>query len=138
MRLEVAVKGAAVEGAFYAGKKRFRDYRRSYAKEGWSFWEMEGKDRVPILRFPFRAGHEWRARRGGREVAFRIEAEGAAVQTKAGRFQQCLKVRQQTVGEEAWVYEYFCPWVGRVKTSVGVPGAENPNTELSAYLVPGS
>ncbi|HBL17962.1 MAG: hypothetical protein A2X36_06595 [Elusimicrobia bacterium GWA2_69_24] len=143
MRLEIAVKassgaaGAEVSGAFFAGAKRFMDYRRRYSRSEWSVWESEGDapDRAPILRFPFRAGRSWEIRRGKQKVRYDIAADGLTVRTKAGSFPDCLKVKAHTEGYASWVYEYFCPGVGRVKTTVGVPGSENPNTELAAFSV---
>lgn len=140
MRLELAVKSSSegargeIAGAYFAGENRFKDYRRRYEKADWSVWEeAEGGGRVPILRFPFRAGNAWTARRGGRRVRYRIEKDGLQVRVKAGRFSGCLKVREHTEGFESWVYDYYCPGVGRVKTAVGIPGRENPNTELARF-----
>jgi hypothetical protein len=32
-----------------------------------------------------------------------------------------------------WRFDYYAPGVGRVKTTLGGPGYENPNAELSRY-----
>jgi hypothetical protein len=139
MRLEIEVRGptgpgeAVVAGAYFAGEEKFREYRRVCGREGWSLWEEESGVRVPVLRFPFRKGHAWEAVLKGERVRFLIEDDSATVKVKAGTFSGCLKVKQHHAGFESWTYDYFCPGVGRVKTTVGVPGAENPNTELASY-----
>jgi tetratricopeptide (TPR) repeat protein len=135
MRLEVSVstEGSRVSGAYFAGKQRFRGYDRSYDKADWALWETEGRERRPILRYPFRAGRSWSGASSGRKLEYTIEADGVLVRVKAGAFKDCIKVRARPVGEPAWVYEYFCPGVGRAKTTIGTSEGENPNTELSFW-----
>lgn len=139
MRLETAVKessgtlAAAVEGQFYAGDKAFRDYRRRYEKSDWTVWEDEEGVKSPILRWPYAKGRSWTAEKPQGLVTYTVEADDARVKVKAGSFSGCLKVRSQVRGFESWVYDYYCPGVGRVKTTVGVPGVENPNTELARF-----
>ncbi|MBI5201112.1 MAG: hypothetical protein HY925_05970 [Elusimicrobia bacterium] len=141
MRLEIVVSSASaaaadMRGAFYAGTQRFQDYKKRYVKEGWAVWEEDGKDRVPILRYPYREGNAWSAKRGGRRVEFRIETAQATVSTKAGTYRSCLKVKESQPGVPAWKYDYYAPGVGRVKTTIGGKGFENPNTELREAKVP--
>ena len=88
-------------------------------------------ERAPILRYPYHEGLSWQARRGGKLFTYRIDAAGVAVSVKAGSFTGCLKVKSSAAGDPAWVFDYYCPGVGRVKTTVGVPEGENPNTELA-------
>jgi hypothetical protein len=122
---------ARITGAYFAGENRFRDYSRSCEKKDWIVWEFDGAVKSPILRYPFHAGSSWSARVAGKNVLYRIEDASAEVRTKAGAFKGCLKVRAHPAGEPAWVYDYYCPGVGRVKTTVGVEEGENPNTELA-------
>lgn len=141
MRLEIEVSASTdgargtVRGAYYAGAARFRDYRRSYAKEDWAVWEIEGKDRVPILRYPYSPQMIWRARRGGRPVEWTIVSDKERVRLAGGVEYGCLKVKEAEPGAQAWRYDYYAPGLGRVKTTIGVPGAENPNTELQSMTV---
>ena len=142
MRLETAVTQATgtsaglVTGQFYAGEAAFRDYRRRYEKSDWTVWEDEEGVRSPILRWPYAKGRSWEAEKPQGPVVYTVEADDATVKVKGGTYKGCLKIRSQVKGFESWVYDYYCPSVGRVKTTVGVPGAENPNTELSKF-VPG-
>ncbi|PCI31350.1 MAG: hypothetical protein COB53_13345, partial [Elusimicrobia bacterium] len=139
MRLELAVarsSGAVnglITGAFYAGKEKFLDYNRKVIKEDWGIWEEKETGRAPILRFPFQKGRSWTSVEGGKTIRYSIVKDSMVVKVKAGRFTGCLKVKAKTVGFESWVFDYYCPGVGRVKTSVGAPGVENPNTELASY-----
>ncbi|OIO05815.1 MAG: hypothetical protein AUJ52_13115 [Elusimicrobia bacterium CG1_02_63_36] len=142
MRLELAVRESSgglsgvIAGAFFAGEERFRDYRREVVKEDWGIWEERETGRSPILRYPFRKGRSWEATEGGKGVRYEIVEDSLTVEVKAGRFEGCLKVKSRTAGYGSWVFDYYCPRVGRVKTTVGAPGVENPNTELSAYTLP--
>lgn len=144
MRLEVKVARSSgglrgvMTGAFYAGETRFRDFRREVVKENWGVWEEKEAGRAPILRFPFKAGRSWTSVENGKTIRYEIVEDALSVTVKAGTFSGCLKVKARTAGFPSWVFDYYCPGVGRVKTSVGVPGAENPNTELAAYNVPSS
>lgn len=144
MRLELGVRvssanlGGRIGGSFYAGAEKFRDYDRAYEKRGWAVWETVDGAAEPILRYPFRAGRSWRHRGKAGWTEYSIEADGLAVRTRGGEFAGCVKVRERQGGAPSWVYQYYCPGVGRVKTTVGVPGAENPNTELDKFLPPGS
>ena len=139
MRLEILVLrssaslNADLTGAYFAGENRTQDYRRQCAKEGWTIWETATGSRQPILKYPFRTGHGWDGRQQGRAVRYEIVEHDASVEVKAGKFTDCLKVMSQVQGYPSWVYDYYCPGVGRVKTTVGVPGIENPNTELASY-----
>jgi hypothetical protein len=141
MRLEVSVRDssacvrAELVGAYYAGKQRFKGYRRSSEREGWYIWESDQGGRQPILRYPFHRGQRWEARRRDGPISFEIVDDSAAVHVKAGSFKGCLKVKSQVAGFPSWVYDYYCPGVGRVKTTVGVPGVENANTELASYKI---
>lgn len=139
MRLETSVLRATasvtglVTGKFFAGDKAFRDYRRSYEKSDWTIWEKDEGGRSPILRWPYIRGRTWTVEKGPSLVTFTIEADDAKVKVKSGSYTGCLKVRSQVRGFDSWVFDYYCPGVGRVKNTVGVPGAENPNTELAKF-----
>ncbi|TBR20928.1 tetratricopeptide repeat protein [bacterium] len=139
MRLETAVINATgttaglVTGKFYAGAEAFRDYRRRYEVSGWTVWEFEDGVKSPILRWPYVKGRSWDAEKPQGPVVYTVESDDAKVKVKGGAYTGCLKVRSQVKGFDSWVYDYYCPQVGRVKTTVGVPGAENPNTELAKF-----
>lgn len=127
---------AQIKGAFFAGEEKDRDYDRSYLKEGWTIWETDGDSKLPILKFPYNKGRSWEASRKEGKVRFTIVKDRIKVRVKGGKFAGCLKVKSHTAGYESWVFDYYCPGVGRVKTTVGAAGVENPNTELAEYDVP--
>ncbi len=142
MRLEVRIVRSSggirglMKGSFFAGETRFRDDKREVVKEDWGIWEEKDGGRKPILRFPFQKGHSWTASENGSSVRYDVVADGLTVEVKAGKFTGCLKVKSRTAGFPSWVFDYYCPGVGRIKTSVGAPGVENPNTELASYTFP--
>lgn len=141
MRLERELREAAggergtVLSSMFAGNRRLRVDRAVYEKKDWMVFEgSEGGPSAPILRYPYRVGSTWEARRGGERLKYRIEAEGQTVKTAAGTFENCLKVREVNASlPNSYKYDYYAPFVGRVKTTVGGPGFENPNTELLKY-----
>lgn len=138
-RIETEVSVATEPGrgmlisTLYAGTKKLRSQRAWYEKSGWAVWEEGPQGRVPVLRYPFRAGEHWTARRGAQAVRYAIEEDGVAVKTVAGEFRDCLKVREQPQGLPSWKYDFYCPAVGKVLTTVAGPGFENRNTELLRY-----
>ena len=137
MRLDVGIRKSSggvsglVSGKMFAGEQMIQWYKRSYDKQGWAVYETIGEVKAPILKYPFQKGRKWDVRRGKILETFEIVEAGAQVEVKAGKFEDCLKVRRQTSGYPSWVYDYYCAGIGRVKTSIGVPGRENPNTELA-------
>lgn len=139
MRQEFAVRrssgaGAVLQGALFAGDKRIRSYEERYEKRDWALWRVEGKQADPVLRYPFNVGQSWTARREKARLSYVIEASGLEVTTVAGTFKGVLKVREtDSRFPRTWRYDYYAPGVGRVKTTIGGKGYENPNAELSRY-----
>ena len=142
MRLEVEVRAgtggkASQTSALYAGKKRISVNTKGYVKKDWAVWERAGGKENMFLRYPFAAGTAWQSGPGRQALAYRIEADGLRVKTLGGVFTGCLKVRETDPRfPKSWKFDYFAPGVGRVKTTVGAPGVENPNTELLRYRAP--
>lgn len=131
--------GGALVRRIYAGSRLFVTRRLSYAKADWAVREVADPARpqagVPVLRFPFRKGMRWTS--GGR-VTFVVEADDARPKTRAGTFERCLKVKAQAAGlAGSWKFDYYCPGVGRVLTTIAGPGFENPNSELKSFKRPG-
>ena len=125
--------GTVVE-ALFAGNRRIRVDRTRYRKEDWAVWRGTGTAREPILRYPFAAGQTWSGRRGRFEVVWTVVSADETVRTRSGTYAGCLKVREYDHRvRNAWRFDYYCPGVGRVKTTVGGPGYENPSTELLRF-----
>ena len=139
MRLEWEVSAASegaglVQTALYAGSKRLSAGQTRYEVSDWTLWQTDSDGRYALLEFPYAVGRVWTAKRGERELTYRLESVDAEARTAAGAFHGCLKVRESTKGiKDAWRYDYYCPFVGRALTTVAGPGFENPNTELLSY-----
>lgn len=130
MRLEWQVRDGAVLASLFAGNKRLSVSKTSYEKRDWTVSAVGGKKPVVFLRYPFVKGSQWSAN----GMKYRVEADSIAVKVRAGAFDNCIKVRESNPElTAAWKYDYYCPGVGRVKTTVGAPGIESPNTELIRY-----
>lgn len=118
----------------YAGKKQIRRGTETYEKKNWAVWQKIGADEAPILRYPFHPGARWSARRAEGVISYLVESDDAKVAVGAGVFENCLKVRATNKSfPNSWKYDYYAPGIGRVKTTVGGPGGENPNTELMKF-----
>ena len=131
-----AARGASGEltTALYAGNRRIQSGVEKYVKEDWAVWRVDGGRREPILRYPYTEGQTWDLKRAGVRVDYLVVSSSMAVAARAGRFSACLKVREKDSRfATAWRYDYYCPGVGRVKTTVGGPGFENPNAELLRF-----
>jgi tetratricopeptide (TPR) repeat protein len=139
MRQEWEVRGGgagtgAIATALFAGNKRLSDGQSRFAVVDWTLWQTDSDGRFPLLEFPYTEGRVWTARRGDRELTYRIDSVNATARTAAGVFTGCLKIRETTKGfKDSWRYDYYCPFVGRALTTVAGPGFENPNTELISY-----
>lgn len=142
MRLEVMNRAGAggkvsQTGALFAGKKRISVSSKDYAKKDWAVWDVSGGKEALFLRYPFQSGTAWKSGPARGALDYRIEADGLEVKTKAGVFSGCIKVRERDPRiPQAWKFDYFAPGVGRVKTTVGARGVENPNTELISFKAP--
>ena len=142
MRLEVQVYAAAGGKAaqtsvLFAGQKRVSVITKDYVKKDWAVWELAGGQERMLLRYPFAAGTAWKSGLGPQALSCRIEADGLQVKTVGGAFSGCIKVRETDPRfPRSWKFDYFAPGVGRVKTTVGAPGVESPNTELLRYRTP--
>lgn len=120
-----------IVGALYAGQKKISSDASIYAKEDWAIWEIRGAERTSILRYPFSAGTAWPGLSGGFPVDYLVEKDQVRTETEAGIFEGCLKVRERDRRfPNSWKYTYYAPGVGRVKTTIGGAGFEEPNTEL--------
>ena len=125
--------GGVITTALFAGNKRIREAREIYRKEDWAVWRTDGPRPEPILRYPYAEGQAWRIR-GAMAKEWTVVASSVAVKVAAGSFSECLKVKENDLRYKgSWRFDYYCPGVGRVKTTVGGPGFENPNTELSRF-----
>lgn len=140
MRLEWDIKRssssavASIETALYAGATRNRAAAETYEKRDWAVWRTDAKPPEPFLRYPFAMGQSWSGQRGDAVVDWQIVSTKANVIVAAGTFKDCLKVRERDRRfQDTWRFDYYCPGVGRVKTTIGGAGYENPNTELLRF-----
>ncbi len=124
----------SIESSLYAGKNLVRKGKFLFQKQDWEVLRIEGPSAVPILKYPFRAGNRWRIGNGKNEKRFEIISTSSTVKTAAGIFLGCLKIKE-SYGRfpRSWKYTYYAPFVGEVKTTIGGPGFESPNTELIRY-----
>ncbi|MBI4060922.1 MAG: hypothetical protein HY403_05770 [Elusimicrobia bacterium] len=139
MRLEWEARvssgtGGAIQTSLYAGNRRIQAKLERYEKADWAVWRIDKDGREAILRYPYNEATAWTAKRAKSKVEFLVVSSATKVATAAGVFSGCLKIREKdSAFKTSWRYDYYCPGVGRVKTTIGGPGFENPNTELFRF-----
>ena len=140
MRLEWEVRRSSgsesglIQTVIFAGNRRNREGLESYEKRDWAVWRTDAKPPEPFLRYPFGSDQSWSGKRGRASVDWLVVSTTATAKVAAGEFKDCLKVRElDRRYPKTWRYDYYCPDVGRVKTTIGGRGYENPNTELLRY-----
>ena len=139
MRLEweaQASSGAigSIQSVLYAGNRRIQTKTERYQKADWAIWRVDKDGREAILRYPYNEAMTWSARRGKTTVEYLVVSASMTVSMIGGTYTGCLKIREKdSAFKSAWRYDYYCPGVGRVKTTIGGPGYENPNTELVLF-----
>jgi hypothetical protein len=132
-RATAAVSGT-IQSVLFAGNRRNREEMASYEKRDWSVWRVDGPAPEPFLRYPFGQDQAWSQPRGKSAVDWLVISATETVKVAAGTFADCLKVRElDRRYPKTWRYDYYCPDVGRVKTTIGGRGYENPNTELLRF-----
>lgn len=131
---EALVSSGTIQSGLFAGNKRILLKSERYEKADWTIWRLDKEGREPILRYPYNEAMAWTTKHGKSTIEYLVVASSAAVKTAAGTFSSCVKVREvDSRFKGSWKYDYYCPGVGKVKTTVGGPGFENPNTELLRF-----
>jgi len=139
MRLEWEARASSgsvgsIVSAMYAGDRRIEAKTEFFQKADWAVWRVDKDGREAILRYPYNEAMAWSAKRGKTKVEYLVVSGSTTVNVAAGVFSGCLKIREsESTFKNAWRYDYYCPGVGRVKTTIGGPGYENPNTELLRF-----
>jgi hypothetical protein len=139
MRLEWEARAstgpiASIQSALFAGNKRIQVKTERYEKADWAVWRHDKDGREAILRYPYAEAQTWSAKRAKSTVEYLVVSGSTTVKAAAGVFTACLKIREKdSAFKTSWRYDYYCPGVGRVKTTIGGPGFENPNTELLRF-----
>jgi tetratricopeptide (TPR) repeat protein len=139
MRQEWTMKASSpsessIAVVIFAGDRRFSSTDEGYVKADWALWHVAGKSKEPLLRYPYAQDQTWSAKRKGADVAWLVVSTTETVKVAAGQFSNCLKVRERSPSRSpSWRYDYYCPGVGRVKTTLGGDSFENPNTELLRF-----
>ncbi len=139
MRLEWEARASSgtsgtILSALYAGDKRIQTKTEYFSKADWAVWRVDKDGREAILRYPYNEAMTWSSRRAKSTVEYLVVSASTTVRLIGGAYTGCLKIRERdSAFKNSWRYDYYCPGVGRVKTTIGGPGFENPNTELLRF-----
>lgn len=127
----------SVTKKIYAGSNLVTEVKRYYIKDEYELREMtdlQSSDYTVLLSYPFEINKMWVTQRDKRKLKYLIVADGLTIETKAGKFDNCLKVREEDVLlPGSYKYMYFSPDVGMVMVSVGSASVENRTTELLSF-----
>ncbi|HAH32375.1 MAG TPA: hypothetical protein DCL44_08690 [Elusimicrobia bacterium] len=121
------------ENSIYAGRQLVRLQKRVYTISGSDLIEKQDGANTILLRYPLNTGSSWTSNGQGGSSIFKVEAAGLMVKTRAGGFDNCVKISRRIPGMSSWMYEYYAPWKGKILTSVAGNGFENRVMELISY-----
>jgi len=93
-----------------------------------NFLNQEPNDSLVILKTPLEVGTKWEEPNGVREI---VEMD-ARVDTPAGQFKNCIKVKIS--GEESTLYEYFKDEIGMVKREF-ISGDTYVTSSLEKFMI---
>ncbi|QGP92633.1 hypothetical protein MGLY_20200 [Neomoorella glycerini] len=105
-----------------------RVFFQGEAYEGTNFLDHEPGENVVILKAPLAAGTRWETPNGPREIV----DVNATVDTPAGKFENCLKVKLEGIGST--IFEYYNEGVGMVKREF-ISGSTRVTSTLESYEI---
>ncbi|WP_258359799.1 hypothetical protein [Moorella sulfitireducens (nom. illeg.)] len=105
-----------------------RIFFRGEAYEDTNYLEHEPEDSVVILKAPLAVGTRWDTPNGPREIV----DVNATVDTPAGKFENCLKVKLE--GSSSTIFEYYKEGVGMVKREF-ISGDTRVTSTLESFKV---
>ncbi|HBU69758.1 MAG TPA: hypothetical protein DEE98_05180 [Elusimicrobia bacterium] len=137
---EVSTGVYSVQRRIFAGARKVTEITRYFKKSGYELLESvtnSFNDSSVILAYPLVTGRQWETNKDGSTVVFRVEAEKLQVTVKAGSFEGCLKISEESqAARGSRKYIYYAPEVGWILTSVAAAGGEeHRNTELLSYKI---
>lgn len=131
--IEMSPSGASIGTALYAGRTLVAKQTKKYRISNNELIEKRGGFDTIVLRYPIEKGAAWVSVSAGQKTAFTVQSTGVSVKVRAGRFDNCVKIKQQVEGQPSWIYEYYAPQTGKILTAVAGKGFENRVTELLKY-----
>jgi len=114
----------------YAGNKLIDKNQIKYIFKDLSFWELSGKDRKLLLKYPIRKDDLWQSISN---MIYKVMDTSVNVKVKAGNFENCIKIAQYQEKSNYKMIYYYAPDIGRVLTTIETNGKENRIMELLKY-----
>ena len=106
-----------------------RVFRQGEVYEKTNLLDKPSNEKLIILKTPLKKGTQWKDSSGDREIV----DVNATVETPAGKFEKCIKVK--IAGQDSTLYEYYKDGVGMVKREF-ISGDSTITSTLKKY-VPG-
>ncbi|MBN1621238.1 MAG: VanZ family protein [Endomicrobiales bacterium] len=127
-----------IKRSITAGKSFVTSVSRYFRKQSFELREYtseKSKRYTIIISYPFKEGRTWKTVRDNRGVDYLIVSNGVSVDVKAGKFRDCLKVRERYNDLPGSVkFNYYAPEVGWVLTTTAkYGGKEHRSSELLSY-----
>lgn len=127
---------------FMAGARTVTEKKSCYKYEDFVIREMPSLDSGVswiFMEYPFLPGKRWSVKKDWKNVFLTVESVSAKVETRAGTFEDCLKISESYEDlPEVKKYNYYAPYVGWVLTTISSGGRETRNSELQSYKIPGN
>lgn len=105
-----------------------RVYFEGEAYDKYNVLEKQSEQTVVILKEPLKTGTKWETDKSAREIV----DVNATVDTPAGKFENCIKVKISN--EDSVMYEYFKEGVGMVKREF-ISGDTRVTSTLEKYSI---
>lgn len=123
----------------YAGKKLVTSIELTYSKDEKEFREYTpSSGERTLFCYPLKKGRTWTAGDGLEEIVYTLTSKDAQVETKAGKFSDCLKIRQEKkTAPGSFRFDYYAPEIGKVLVTQAT--LRNPQevriSELLSYKI---
>lgn len=100
----------------YAGKRQITTVELTYQKSEKELREYDPSSGEQVLFcYPLEKGQSWKGKPESEEIVYTLISKNAEIETKAGKFVDCLKIRQEkksTLG--SFRFDYYAPEIGKV------------------------
>ncbi len=100
----------------YAGKKLIISVELTYQKNEKELCEYTPSSGEQILfRYPLEEGKNWPAKPGSEEIIYTLISKNVEIETRAGKFTDCLKIRQEKKSTPgSFRFDYYASEIGKI------------------------
>jgi len=104
----------SVEEKIYVGNKLLKKTISTIMRNDEGIWSKVGDRFVLLLKFPLVKGQQWTTEYEGQQRYASVVDSGLKIETQAGAFEDCVKIKYEIKGIPGYQYEYYAPEVGKI------------------------